>query len=144
MRLRILAALLLLPVLAACSDASAEADHSTAEEKLAAGWRADVEEALGTEVVDFDAIAQQAATDCQRTDTGAWIPTLALSGELSTSATEVTRIGLEHACPSVADAFEAALAAVESTEDPLDLVCGPDAELGGEDALKADLVCAER
>lgn len=144
MRLRILAVLLLLPTLAACSDASAEADATSAEEKAQTAWRAEVQEALGTEVVDLDAIAQQAALDCQRTDTAAWIPTLALSGDLETSATDVTRIGLEHACPSVADAFEAALAAVEAADDPLDLVCGPDAELSGEDALKADLVCADR
>ena len=99
MRLRILAVLLLLPTLAACSDASAGADATSAEEKARTAWRADVEEALGTEVVDLDAIARQAALDCQRTDTAAWIPTLALSGDLATSATDVTRIGLEHACP---------------------------------------------
>ena len=144
MRFRILPALLLLPSLAACSDASAEADGRTTEERAAAAWRADVEEALGAEVVDLDALAQQAAADCQRTDTAAWIPTLALSGDLVTSTTEVTRIGLEHACPTVADAFEAALAAVEAADDPLDLVCGPDAELAGEDALKAEMVCAGR
>jgi hypothetical protein len=144
MRLRILAALLLLPALAGCSDASAEADGRSAEERAEAAWRADVEEALGTDVVDLDAIARQAAIDCQRTETSAWLPTLALSGDLATSATEVTRLGLEHACPSVADAYEAALAAVEAADDPLDLVCGPDAELDGEDALKAELVCAAR
>lgn len=144
MRLRILAALLLLPALAACSDASAEADATSAEEKARTVWRAEVEDALGTDAVDLEAIAQQAAADCQRTDTAAWIPTLALSGDLATPATEVTRIGLEHACPNVADAFDAALAAVGAADDPLDLVCAPGTELGGEDALKAELVCADR
>jgi hypothetical protein len=62
-----------------------------------------------------------------------------MSGDVSTSA--LTRIGLEHACADVVEAFDAGLSTVEQADDPLDLVCGPDVRLSSEDALKADLVC---
>lgn len=127
-------------LLAGC--ASSAADKSTSPDKqdsIEADWRAAVAKELGNEDFDFLSLQNQAAVDCQRPETKDWIPTLALTGELST--TEVTLIGLQHACPAVADAFEAAVATVEAAEDPLDLVCGPDAELGADDQLKADMVC---
>ena len=86
-----------------------------------------------------EVLQQAAALDCQRTDESSWSVELALSGDVSTSA--LTRIGLEHACADVVEAFDAGLAAVEQADDPLDLVCGPDVRLSSQDALKADLVC---
>ena len=140
----LLAVLLTFPALTACAGASADEETATDTERAEAAWRTDVEEALGTGTFDFEAIAGQAAADCQRTTPAAWIPTLAMSGDLSTATVDVTRIGLQHACPEVAEAFDAALGEVESAPDPLDLVCGDGVRLEGEDALKADLVCASR
>ena len=144
MRALALALALLVPALAGCSGGEAAtpaASGNVVEEDAAATaeWRADVEEHLGTDVFDFLALEQAAALDCQRTDASSWSVELALSGDVSTSA--LTRIGLEHACADVVEAFDAGLAAVERAEDPLDLVCGPDVRLSSEDALKADLVC---
>lgn len=144
MRALVLALALLVPALAGCSGGEAAtpaASGNVVEEDATAtaDWRADVEEHLGTDVFDFLALQQAAALDCQRTDASSWSVELALSGDVSTSA--LTRIGLEHACADVVEAFDAGLAAVERAEDPLDLVCGPDVRLSSEDALKADLVC---
>lgn len=144
MRFHLIAALLALPTLTACSGASADEEAGADAERVAASWQAEVEETLGTTTVDFEAVTRQAAADCRRTSAAAWVPTLVMSGDLSTASTEVTRIGLEHACPEVAEAFDAAVAEVEVAGDPLELVCGPDAVLEGEDALKAELVCASR
>lgn len=140
----VLALALLAPALAGCSGgegATPAVSGNVVEEDAAetAGWRSDVEEHLGTDVFDFLALQQAAALDCQRTDASSWSVELALSGDVSTSA--LTRIGLEHACADVAEAFDAGLAAVERADDPLDLVCGPDVRLSSEDRLKADLVC---
>ena len=145
MRALVLALALLAPALVGCSGGEAAtpaASGNVVEEDAAATaeWRADVEEHLGTDVFDFLALQQAAALDCQRTDASSWSVELALSGDVSTSA--LTRIGLEHACADVVEAFDAGLAAVERADDPLDLVCGPDVRLSSEDALKADLVCA--
>ena len=144
MRALALALALLVPALAGCSGGEAAtpaASGNVVEEDAAATaeWRADVEEHLGTDVFDFLALEQAAALDCQRTDASSWSVELALSGDVSTSA--LTRIGLEHACADVVEAFDAGLAAVERAADPLDLVCGPDVRLSSEDRLKADLVC---
>lgn len=144
MRALVLALALLVPALAGCSGGEAATpavSGNVVEEDAAATaeWRADVEEHLGTDVFDFLALQQAAALDCQRTDASSWSVELALSGNVSTSA--LTRIGLEHACADVVEAFDAGLAAVERADDPLDLVCGPDVRLSSEDALKADLVC---
>lgn len=139
---------LLVPALSACSG-GADADSGSAAETVAqredeatADWRAAVEEELGTDTFDFAAIQADAAVDCQRTDAAAWSVHLALSGDTATSA--LTRIGLEHACADVVPAFDEGVTAVEAAADPLDLVCGPGVELSSEDALKADLVCANR
>lgn len=146
MRALVLALALLAPALAGCSGGEAAtpaaSSSNVVEEDAAATaeWRTDVEEHLGTDVFDFLALQQAAALDCQRTDASSWSVDLALSGDVSTSA--LTRIGLEHACADVVEAFDAGLAAVERADDPLDLVCGPDVRLSSEDALKADLVCA--
>lgn len=145
MRALVLALALLVPALAGCSGGEAatpSASSNVVEEDAAetAEWRAAVEEHLGTDVFDFLALQQAAALDCQRTDASSWSVELALSGDVSTSA--LTRIGLEHACGDVVEAFDAGLAAVEQADDPLGLVCGPDVRLSSEDALKADLVCA--
>ncbi|QSR29411.1 hypothetical protein CFI00_02615 [Nocardioides sp. S5] len=144
MRALVLALVLLVPALAGCSGGEAATpavSGNVVEEDGAATaeWRADVEEHLGTDVFDFLALQQAAARDCQRADASSWSVELALSGDVSTSA--LTRIGLEHACADVVEAFDAGLAAVEQTDDPLDLVCGPDVRLSSQDALKADLVC---
>ena len=112
------------------------------EDEATAAWRAAVEDELGADTFDFDAMRASAAVDCQRTDAAAWSVHLALSGDTATSA--LTRIGLEHACADVVPAFDEGVATVEKAADPLDLVCGPDAKLSSEDALKADLVCANR
>jgi hypothetical protein len=144
MRALVLALALLAPAFAGCSGGEAAppaVSGNVVEEDAAAtaDWRAEVEEHLGTDVFDFLALQQAAALDCQRTDASSWSVDLALSGDVSTSA--LTRIGLEHACADVVEAFDAGLAAVERAEDPLDLVCGPGVRLSSEDALKADLVC---
>lgn len=144
MRALVLALALLVPALAGCAGGEAATpviSGNVVEEDAAATaeWRADVEGHLGTDVFDFLALQQAAALDCQRTDASSWSVELALSGNVSTSA--LTRIGLEHACADVVEAFDAGLAAVERADDPLDLVCGPDVRLSSQDALKADLVC---
>lgn len=144
MRALVLALALLVPALAGCAGGEAATpviSGNVVEEDAAATaeWRADVEGHLGTDVFDFLALQQAAALDCQRTDASSWSVELALSGNVSTSA--LTRIGLEHACADVVEAFDAGLAAVEQADDPLDLVCGPDVRLSSQDALKADLVC---
>lgn len=142
-------AVLLVPALAACSggDGAGEAggtasQASQSESQEVAAWRAALEEELGTDTFDFAALQQAAAADCARTDAAAWTVELALSGDLSTS--DLTRVGLEHACADVVPAFDEAVATVEQAADPLDLVCGPGVELPAEAALTADLVCANR
>jgi hypothetical protein len=147
MRALALALLLLAPALAACSGsgdaAPARAETSAQQEdEHVADWRAAVEDELGTDTFDFASLQQEAAVDCLRTDAGSWTVEPALSGDVATSA--LARIGLEHACPDVVPDFDEAVAAVEGAKDPLDLVCGPGVELTSEDALRADLVCANR
>ena len=147
MRALALALVLLAPTLAACSGggdtAPARAETSAhQEDEHVAEWRAAIEDELGTDTFDFASLQQEAAVDCLRTDAGSWTVDLALSGDVATSA--LARIGLEHACPDVVPAFDEAVAAVEGATDPLDLVCGPGVELGSEDALRAELVCAHR
>jgi hypothetical protein len=147
MRVLLPALALLLTALSACSAEAQKAPGQSAnvvqrQDAAAAEWRADLATELGTDTFDFLALQQAAAVDCQRTDAGAWAVELALSGDVSTSA--LTSIGLEHACPDVVAAFDEGLAAVERADDPLDLVCGPQAELSSEDRLRADLVCARR
>lgn len=144
MRSHLLALLLALPALVACSGASADEESATPAERAAATWQSDVEEALGSDAFDLGALQGQAAADCRRSSAADWVPTLVMSGDLSTSATAVTRIGLEHTCPDVTDAFDAAVSTVERAAEPLDLVCGPEVVLEGEDALKAEMVCASR
>ena len=140
-------AVLLVPALAACSggtdDGSSTGDGGAPSEDAAlVEWRTAIEDELGSDTFDFAALQQSAATDCLRTTAGDWTVELALSGDLSTS--DLTRVGLEHACADVVPAFDEAVAAVEAATDPLDLVCGPGVELAGEAALSADLVCANR
>ena len=147
MRLVVLLLALLTPVLAACSgsgdDAGDRAQVAAHEEDQAvAEWRTAVEDELGTDTFDFEALRQAAAVDCMRLDAQAWSVELALSGDVSTSG--LTRVGLEHACPDVVRAFDEAVTTVEQSDDPLELVCGPGVELSSEDALRADLVCADR
>lgn len=144
MRSHLIAVLLCVPALGACTGASADEESTAPADQVDAAWRADVEEALGSDAFDLGALQGQAATDCGRASVAAWVPTLVMSGELTSSTTALTRIGLEHACPDVVEAFDAALGTVESAADPLELVCGPDAVLEGEDAAKAELVCASR
>lgn len=147
MRLIALLLVLLAPALTACSGGSGggvgRAETVAHEEDQAVvEWRAAVEEELGTDTFDFEALRQRAAVDCMRTDAQAWMVELALSGDVATSG--LTRVGLEHACPDVVPAFDEAVATVQDSADPLDLVCGPGVELSSEDALRADLVCAHR
>jgi hypothetical protein len=150
MRALVLALALLVPALSACSggDASASGQDGAVrevaqkEDEATAAWRAAVADELGTDAFDFAALQANAAVDCQRTDAAAWGVHLALSGDTATSA--LTRIGLEHACSDVVPAFDKGVTAVEGAADPLDLVCGPGADLSSEDALKAEIVCANR
>lgn len=148
MRALALLVLLLVPSVSACSgtDAPSPADRAAdvahQEDAATADWRAAVSDELGTDTFDFDALQAAAAVDCQRTDAAAWTVQLALSGDTATSA--VTRIGLEHACPDVVDAFDRAVTTVESASDPLDLVCGPGVELTAEVEMQAELACAQR
>lgn len=150
MRALVLALALLVPALSACSGGSessgaeggAAENVAQQEDEATAAWRAAVEDELGSDTFDFAAIRANAAVDCQRTDAAAWSVHLALSGDTATSA--LTRIGLEHACDELVPAFDEAVATVEEAADPLDLVCGPGVDLSSADALKADLVCANR
>jgi len=147
MRLIALLLVLLAPALTACSgdgggdDARVEA-AAHEEDQAVAEWRAAVEDELGTDTFDFESLRQAAAVDCMRTDVQSWTVELALSGDVATSG--LTRVGLEHACADVVPAFDEAVATVQESADPLDLVCGPGVELSSEDALRADLVCAHR
>ena len=147
MRALALLMVLLAPALAACSgggDATPGRAEAAAheEDQAVADWRAAVEDEIGTDTFDFEALRQAAAVDCMRTDAQSWTVELALSGDVATSG--LTRVGLEHACADVVPAFDEAVATVEEAADPLDLVCGPGVELSSEDALRADLVCAHR
>ncbi|HSU03425.1 MAG TPA: hypothetical protein VLK03_12805 [Nocardioides sp.] len=147
MRALVLALVLLVPALAGCSGSGADAARAAAgaaaeQDRDLAQWRAEVAEELGADTFDFAALQQDAAVDCLRTGAQSWTVALALSGDVSTST--LTRIGLEHACPDVVAAFDAAVTAVEGAADPLELVCGPAVELGAEDALTAELACAGR
>ncbi|MBS2939780.1 hypothetical protein KDN32_18720 [Nocardioides sp. J2M5] len=148
MRLPALATLLLLPALAACSGAGSPdpADRarevSAQEDAATSAWRSAVEDELGSDTYDFDALRAAASVDCARTSATEWTVRLALSGDPATSA--LTRIGLEHACADVVAAFDEAVVRVEAAADPLDLVCGPGVELSADDRLQADLVCANR
>ncbi|GAB3026472.1 hypothetical protein GCM10011376_13050 [Nocardioides flavus (ex Wang et al. 2016)] len=142
-------AILLVPVLTACSGGTDSGEGSgtaaqaaQTESRALAEWRAALEDELDTDTFDFAALQQSAAADCARTDAASWTVELALSGDLSTS--DLTRIGLEHACAEVVPAFDEAVAAVEQAADPLELVCGPGVELPAEAALSADLVCSNR
>lgn len=148
MRALALLVLLLVPTVSACSgggaapsaDRAESAAHS--EDPATAEWRAAVEDELGSDAVDFPTLQAAAGVDCQRTDAGAWTVQLALSGDTATSA--VTRIGLEHACPDVVDAFDRAVSTVDAAPDPLALVCGPGVRLPAEARMQAQLVCAQR
>ncbi len=150
MRALVLALALLVPALSACSEGADEKSESGGaaenvaqqEDEATTEWRAAVADELGSDTFDFAALQANAAVDCQRTDAAAWSVHLALSGDTATSA--LTRIGLEHSCSDVVPAFDAGIDAVEKAADPLELVCGPGAELSSEDALKAELVCANR
>lgn len=139
--------LALLPAFVACSGGdepagTAAEQVSQTEDAATAAWRAAVEAELGTTTFDLATLQQDAAVDCMRTSVSDWTVELALSGDPSTSG--LTRIGLEHACAEVVDAFDQAVTAVEKASDPLDLVCGPGVELSDEAALSAELVCANR
>ncbi len=147
MRALALTLVLLAPALAACSGGAAAPDKQAEvvaqqQDPKVAEWRTAVENELGTDSFDFATIEQKAAVDCRRTTSRSWTVDLALSGDVATSS--MTRIGLEHACPDVLPAFDAAIEVVDNAPDPLDLVCGPTVELDSQDALKADLVCARR
>jgi len=147
MRALALLLVLLAPALTACSDGDAGAAEPSAggaaeEEQALAQWQADVEAELGSDSFDLATLQQAAAVDCMRTDVESWTVGLALSGDVSTST--LTRIGLEHACADVVPAFDEAVAAVEESADPLDLVCGPGVDLTSADALAAELACANR
>lgn len=48
------------------------------------------------------------------------------------------------AAQNVSQEEDEAVDSVERAADPLDLVCGPGAELTSEDALRAELACAHR
>ncbi len=143
MRALTLALALLLPALVACS--SSEADESaepTKQEQTIAAWEADVAKTLGTDEFDLPALEQQAAADCARTDVEQWTAGLVLSG--ARSEADLTRIGLTHACPEVVDVYDSAVEVVDSTADPLTLVCAPGVELGDDDARLAEMACANR
>ena len=147
MRALALLLVLLAPAFAACSggdDASPSAAQSVPqqEDEALGEWRKAVEDELGTDTFDFATLQQSAAVDCMRTDAAAWAVELALSGDVATAG--LTRIGLQHGCPDVVPAFDGAVDAVEQAADPLDLVCGPGVEHTSEDALRAELVCANR
>jgi len=143
MRAVTVALALLLPALAACSSADAkESPAPTDQEQAIAAWEADVAETLGSDAFDFAALQQQAAVDCARTDVTQWTVTLALSG--ARSSTDLTRVGLTHACPDVVTSYDAALKAVDSAADPMTLVCAPGVELDPADAALAEMACAGR
>ena len=143
MRRATVALALLLPALAACSSSNAEeaAEQSLAEQ-AATAWESDVEEALGSETVDMPALQQQAAADCERTSAELWTVSLALSG--ARSATDLTRIGLTHACPDVVAAYDEAVETVDAAADPLTLACKPGVEMTAADAQLAEMACAGR
>lgn len=143
MRPVIAALTLLVPALVACSSSDAQEPAApTAQERTVAAWESDVEEALGSDAFDIATLQQQATADCTRTDVERWTVSLALSG--SRSSTDLTRIGLTHACPDVVEAYDEAVDSVDAAADPLVLVCGPGVEMSDADAQLAEMVCAGR
>lgn len=142
MRTLIIALALSVVALTGCSSDAAEKPQANDQDKAETAWRADVEEALGTDTFDFEAIQQNAAADCQRTTTDGWTISLGLSG--STSTATVTRIGLEHACSEVLPVFDEAVAAVDAAEDTSALVCSlPTDGVSLDDQAKLELVCSQ-
>lgn len=141
MRAYVLALVLALPALAACSggeDTSAESAKLSTQD-VDTKWQADAEEALGAEV-DLETLKRQAAVDCQRTDVANWVVTLGTSGDTATS--DVTRVGLQQLCPQVEDVFAEALAEIEGATDVNALVCSqPVAKLDSEERMKLDFIC---
>ena len=140
MRAHVLALVLALPVLAACSGGEdAKESAALSAQDVDAQWRADAEKALGAEV-DLETLQRQAAVDCQRTDVANWVVTLGTSGDTTTS--DVTRVGLQHLCPDVEDVFTQALQEIEDAPDVNALVCSqPVAKLGTEERMKLDFIC---
>lgn len=127
--------------LTACSSADAEQGTADGAGKAEAAWLADVEEVLGAEATNVEALRQQAAASCAVTAAEDWTVELALSGATSTS--DVTRVGIEHLCPEVLPAFDEARAAVDAADDTNALVCTLPADaLSSDSQLKLKLVCA--
>ena len=135
---------LLLPALVACSSGTdTESSASTEQEQQAvAAWKTDAEKVLGSDAFDFAALEMQAGADCLRTDVESWTVPLALAG--ARTATDLTRVGLTHACPKVVDVYDEAVQVVDSTPDPLTLVCAPDVVVSSDDAPAAEMACAGR
>lgn len=142
---RLIALALASVALTACSSADAEQGPAAEADKAGAdaeaAWLADVEDALGAEATNVEALRQQAAAQCAVTATEDWTVELALSGATSTS--DVTRVNLEHLCPEVLPAFDDARAAVDAADDTNALVCTLPADaLSSDSRLKLKLVCA--
>ena len=136
---------LLLPALVACSsgtDTESSASASTEQERAVAAWKTDAEKVLGSDAFDFAALEMQAGADCLRTNVESWTVPLALAG--ARTATDLTRVGLTHACPKVVDVYDEAVQVVDSTPDPLTLVCAPDVVVSSDDAPAVEMACAGR
>ncbi len=143
MRAVLLTLVLLIPALSACSGGDAkEPSTSTDQDQVVTAWKADAAKELGTENFDFAALEQQASVDCMRSTVDQWTVVMAMSG--ARSSTDLTRVGLKHACPAAMKAYDKAGKIVDSTDDPMSLVCGPDVVLSDADAQAARLVCAGR
>lgn len=105
-----------------------------------AAWIADVEKAMGAELADVEVARQQALQDCTRTTSQEWTVELALSGV--SSATDVTRVNLDHLCSEVVPAFDEARASVEGADSVNALLCGmPAAEVPAAAAQQVAMVC---
>ncbi len=129
--------------LTACSGADAEptkTEETTAKvDEAVAAWEDALDEATnGT--VDFAIHQQDTAVACQRTERKDWIVDFALGG-MPTAGTDVVLLGLEHACPDVAQVYAAAIDEVGAAPDPKSLVCADPKQFGTEDQLKLQIAC---
>lgn len=128
--------------LSACGGSSEETGDAAADKqgKAEQAWLADVEKAMGAEVLDVDAALRQAVQDCGRTTPEAWTAVLALSG--TSSATDVTRVNLDHHCSDVVAGFDEARAAVEKADDRNVLLCSlPAADVPADLGPQVAMVC---
>lgn len=135
------ALVLSIAALTACGGGESSDDAEDASSNAAeTAWLADVEKAMGGKVGDVEAARQQAVQDCSRTTEQEWTVELALSGV--STASEVTRVNLDHLCADAVPAFDKARTAVEEAADTNALLCSmPAGDIPDAAAMQVNMVC---